>query len=100
MPKTVLEIISGTGERYPPMNIYVKALQMRWKTVAEHKTVTRLEDQIVMGEKCTVFKQMKSGHFVAFKSETGESYTGYKLTPPQSRRHDQTGVIGKTYSTN
>ena len=52
-----------------------------------------------MGEKCTVFKQMKSGHFVAFKSETGESYTGYKLDPFQSNQHDRTRIIGKTYPT-
>jgi hypothetical protein len=52
-----------------------------------------------MGENCTVFKQLKSGHFVAFKTETGESYTGFQLNKQQSIRHNKTGIIGKTYPT-
>ena len=60
--------------------------------------MTRLENQNVMGEKCRVFKHMKSGHFVAFKNETGESYTGYKLDPFQSNQHDRMGIIGNNYS--
>jgi hypothetical protein len=51
-----------------------------------------------MGKKCTVFKQMESGHFVAFEKNSGKSFTGYKLTPFQSNQHDRTGTIGKNYS--
>jgi hypothetical protein len=82
----------------PPNAEYIEALQKVWKRVAEHKTVTRLEDQIVMGKECTVLKQMQSGHFVAFEKDSGESFTGYRLTPFQSNQHDRTGIIGKNYS--
>jgi hypothetical protein len=41
---------------------------------------------------------LESGHFVAFKIATGESFTGYKLTRFQSDQHDITGIIGKDYS--
>ena len=81
-----------------PLNTqYIQDFQKRWKIFAEDKTVTRLENQIVMGQECVVLKHKESRLFVSFNASTGESYTGYKLTPSQSRRHDQTGVIGKNY---
>ena len=65
------------------------------KLFAEHKNVTRLENQSVMG----VLKHMKSGRFISFKTSTGESFTGFQLTEKQSIMHDKTGIIGKTYPT-
>lgn len=46
----------------------------------------------------TLFKNQKTGHFVAFDSKTGESVTGYQLSNIQSKDHDQTGTIGKNYN--
>lgn len=39
---------------------YIKDLQMRWKLFAEHKNMTRLENQTVIGRNCVVFKHIKS----------------------------------------
>lgn len=67
---------------------YVQNLQLRWKMFAEHKNVTRYEDQTVMGQNCAVLKHMKSGLFVSFNAFIGESYTGYKLDPFQSNYYN------------
>lgn len=82
----------------PPSAEYVKELQKRWQLFAEHKKVTKFENQLVMGEKCDVLKNEASGLFVAFKTDTNESYTGYKLHPLQSDRQETHGIIGRDYS--
>lgn len=51
-----------------------------------------------MGKDCTVFKNKKTGHFIAFDSKTGESVTGFRLSKIQSEDHDKTGIIGQNYS--
>jgi hypothetical protein len=84
----------------PPNANYVKALQKCWKTFAEHKKVRDCGIQTVMGEDCHVVKHNPTGIFLSFKVDTGESFTGYCLTEKQSIRHDQTGIIGNTYSKN
>jgi hypothetical protein len=84
----------------PPNANYVKALQKRWKAFAEDKRVRDCGPQTVMGENCHVVKHDPTGIFLSFKEGSGESFTGYRLTERQSIRHDQTGIIGKTYSKN
>ena len=81
-----------------PSEEFVKDLQMVWKVFAEDKNSTCLNNQKVMGKKCTVLKNMKTGHFVAFDSRTGESFTAYRLTEKQSIRHDKTDTIGQDYN--
>lgn len=81
-----------------PSEEFVKDLQMVWKVFAEDKNSICLNNQKVMGKNCTVFKNMKTGHFIAFDSQTGESFTAYRLTEKQSIRHDQTNTIGQDYN--
>ena len=81
------------GGRRPSEN-FVKDLQMVWKVFCEDKK----ENQTVMGRNCTVFKNMRTRHFVAFDSKTGKSVTGYRLNEQQSKIHDKTGIIGKNYN--
>jgi hypothetical protein len=57
-----------------------------------------LDNQTVIGYNSMIFKQMKSEHFVAFKSATGKTYTSYKLTDYQSIRHNKTNRIGKYHT--
>jgi hypothetical protein len=84
----------------PPNANYVKGLQKCWKAFAEHKKVRDCGIQTVMGEDCHVVKHDPTGTFLSFKADSGESFTGYCLTEKQSTRHDQTGIIGNTYSKN
>jgi hypothetical protein len=62
---------------------YIKDLQMRWKLFAEHRKMTRLDNQTVMGRNCVVIKHIESGRFVSFETSTRESFTGYQLTERQ-----------------
>lgn len=81
----------------PPNADYVKALQKRWKAFAEHKNVRDCGIQPVMGKDCHVRKHHRTRIFLAFDSESGESFTGYQLTKRQSQNHNKYGRIGKNY---
>jgi len=81
----------------PPNAEYVKAFQQRWKRFAEHKDVRECGIQTVMGQDCHVLKHNRTRIFLAIKSDSGESFTGYQLTERQSMNHNNTGVIGKNY---
>jgi len=50
-----------------------------------------------MGKPCDVVKHDRTGIFLAFKADSGESFTGYRLKPYQSRNHDENGIVGKNY---
>lgn len=76
---------------------YVKALQKRWKAFAEHKNVQNCGIQPVIGKYCHVVKHDRTRIFLSFDSESGESFTGYKLTKRQSQNYDKNGIIGKNY---
>ena len=80
-----------------PNDEYVKALQQRWKRFAEHKDVRKCGIQTVMGEQCYVVKHDRTRIFLAFKVDSRESYTGYRLNPDQSLNHDKNNTIGKNY---
>ena len=77
----------------PPNAQFVKALQTRWKAFAEHKNVHDCGIQPVMGQDCHVLKHNRTRLFVAIKTNSGESFTGYQLTKPQSVKHNNTGII-------
>ena len=50
-----------------------------------------------MGEQCYVVKHDGTRIFLAFKVDSRESYTGYRLNPDQSLNHDKNNTIGKNY---
>jgi len=81
-----------------PSEKFVQDFQMVWKVFSEDKNVTQSENQTVMDRNCSVSKNLKTGHFVAFDSETGKSLTGYRLREQQSRIHDETNTIGRNYN--
>jgi hypothetical protein len=94
--KGLINHINQGGTR--PSEEFVKDLQMVWKVFAEDKNSIPFKNQKVLGRNCTVFKNRKTGHFVAFDSQTGESFTAYRLTEQQSIRHERTNTIGKDYN--
>ena len=67
------------------------------KVFAEHQNVRDCGIQPVMGEDCDVVKHDRTRLFLGFKSDSGESYTGYQLTKTQSQNHNKNGSIGKNY---
>ena len=79
----------------PPNDEYVKALQQRWKRFAEHRDIRKCGIETVMGEH--VVKHDRTRIFLAFKVDSRESYTGYRLNPDQSLNHDKNNTIGKNY---
>jgi|JI71714CRNA_FD_contig_121_198153_length_4545_multi_4_in_0_out_0_4 hypothetical protein len=81
----------------PPNDEYVKAFQQRWKRFAEHKDFRECGIQTVMGQDCHVLKHNRTRIFLAIKTDSGESFTGYQLTERQSVNHNNTGIIGKNY---
>ena len=81
----------------PPNDSYVKAFQQRWKRFAEHRDVRKCGIQTVMGEQCYVVKHDRTRIFLAFKADSGESFTGYQLTKKQSMNHNKDGIIGNNY---
>jgi hypothetical protein len=81
----------------PPNEEYVKAFQKGWKRFAEHRDVRNCGIQNVMDEQCYVVKHDRTRIFLAFSEETGESFTGYRLTEKQSLNHERTHTIGKNY---
>ena len=81
----------------PPNDKYVKALQQRWKAFAEHPAVEYRGIEAVMGEPCHVVKNDRTGIFLSFKANSGESFTGYQLTKKQSMNHNKDGIIGNNY---
>lgn len=81
-----------------PNSEFVTEMQLRWKKFVEHPNVQDLGIQIVMGKPCQVFKHDKTDLFLSFHSDTQKSFTGYMLSPDQSRFHDRTGTIGKNYN--
>lgn len=93
--KGLINHISEGGT--PPSAKYVIDLQWRWKLFAERQDVNKFGIQPVMGEQCHVVKHNRTGIFLAFKVDSGESFTGYKLTRVQSLNHNRTGVIGQNY---
>jgi hypothetical protein len=76
---------------------YVKAFQQRWKRFAEHRNVRKYGIQTVMDEQCYVLKHDRTRIFLAFKVNSGESYTSYRLNPDQSLNHEKNSNIGKNY---
>lgn len=67
------------GKKVPKAK-FVKDLQEGWKFFAQYNDVIRLDDQIVTGKNCVVFKHTKSRIFVSLDTSTGESSTGSKLS--------------------
>lgn len=59
---------------------FVKALQTRWKAFAEYKNVGDCGIQSVMGQNCHVLKHDRRKLFLAIKTNSRESFTGYQLT--------------------
>jgi hypothetical protein len=76
-----------------PKAEYIKSLQKRWKRFAEHKDVRDCGIQTVLGEECHVVKHDRTRFFLSFKADSGESYTGYQLTPRQSNPHNRMGLL-------
>ena len=72
-------------------------MQQRWKRFAEHRDVQKCRIETVMGEQCYVVKHDGTRIFLAFKVDSRESYTGYRLNPDQSLNHDKNNTIGKNY---
>lgn len=81
----------------PPNNEYVAAFQQRWERFAEHRDAQKCGIATIMGEQCHVVKHDDTGIFLAFKVDSRESYTGYRLSLRQSSNHDKNNTIGKNY---
>lgn len=75
----------------------VKEFQQCWKRFAERRDVRKCGIETVMGEQCYVVKDDDTGTFLAFKVDSKESYTGYRLTWKQSINHNKNNIIGKNY---
>lgn len=51
-----------------------------------------------MGRDCHVYKHDRKRLFISFDiSKNNDSFTGYQLTPSQSKKHNETGIIGQFY---
>lgn len=81
-----------------PNSEFVTEMQLRWKKFVEHPNVKDLGRQTVMGKSCIVYKHYGTDLFVSFHSDSRKSFTGYILSPDQSRFHDRTDTIGKNYN--
>lgn len=81
----------------PPNADYVKLLQKRWKVFAKDNNVFECSIQLVMSQDCQVVKHNYRRIFIAFKADSGKSFTSYQLTIRQSLNHDKNGIIGQNY---
>lgn len=97
--KNKFSIICCGISSIPPNNEYVKALQQRWKRFAEHRDVRKCGIETVMGQRCYVVKHDRTRIFLAFKVDSRESYTGYRLNPDQSLNHDKIIPLEKIIKT-
>ena len=50
-----------------------------------------------MGKQGYVVKHDRTRIFLAFKVDSRESYTGYRLNPDKSLNYDKNNTIGKNY---
>jgi hypothetical protein len=81
----------------PPNAQFVKDFQLRYKLFTESHLMFEKNNDTVMGKSCTSFKNLITGVFTSFRNDSNNSFTGYKLTPLQSLRHDNYNRIGRNY---
>lgn len=86
-----------SGGRYPSKE-FVRDLQHSWKVFSENPKVEVLsKGQKLMGQNAIILKHQTTGLFVGYDLNTNKCVTGYLLSALQSRKHNLTGIIGKTY---